>query len=72
MQSHRHFERRRTMRGTAYTLEEFQNKYRLSPDIAEDLFFRFGPSSVELDILMAAKKTVPSIQTITREIEVLR
>ncbi len=68
MQPDRHFERRRTIRGNAYTLEAFQARYGLPPDEAEDLFFRFGPSSIELDILMAAKKRAPSIHAITEEI----
>jgi hypothetical protein len=52
------FERRRPVRGAPYSLEEFQRKYDLAPDTAEDLFQRFGPSSVELDLLMAAKRSL--------------
>ncbi|WP_420832196.1 hypothetical protein [Rhizobium cauense] len=68
MQLDRHFERRRAVRGRAYTMEEFQARYGLHEQEAEDLFFRFGPSSIELDLLMAAKRKVPSIQTVTQEI----
>jgi hypothetical protein len=67
MHSDRHFERRRALRGNAYTLEEFRSRYGLHQDVAESLFYRFGPSSIELDILMAAKKRVPSIHVITQE-----
>ncbi|MBD9448062.1 hypothetical protein [Rhizobium sp. RHZ01] len=68
MHSDRDFERRRVLRGNAYTLEEFRSRYGLHPDVAEDLFYRFGPSSIELDILMAAKTRVASIHAITQEI----
>ncbi len=67
MHSDRHFKRRRALRGNAYTLEEFRSRYGLHQDVAESLFYRFGPSSIELDILMAAKKRVPSIHVITQE-----
>lgn len=49
-------ERHRQMRGTPYSLAEFQAKYGLANKEAEDLFVRFGPSSIELDLLMAAKQ----------------
>jgi hypothetical protein len=53
------FLRKAQSRGRPYTLEEFRQKYDLPPSQAEDLFHRFGPSSVELDILMAAKRRHP-------------
>lgn len=48
------FQRRNQQRGVAYSLEQFTEKYDLDDARAEDLFYRFGPSSIELDILMAA------------------
>jgi hypothetical protein len=41
--------------GQPYTLEEFAAKYELDGDRAKTLFYRFGPSSVDLDLLMRAK-----------------
>jgi hypothetical protein len=41
--------------GRPYTLEEFAAKYQLDEDRAKALFHRFGPSSVDLDLLMRAK-----------------
>lgn len=67
MDRQRSFERRRPVRGVAYSLAEFQRKFRLDDRMAEDLFFRFGPSSVELDLLMAAKRQTPSFQELTSE-----
>lgn len=64
MTNDRLFERRRVLRGAAYSLEEFQHKYELTPDTACDLYTRFGPSSVELDLLMAAKRRKPSLTTL--------
>ena len=61
-------ERQRPLRGRPYTIDEFRLKYRLDAGTAEDLFARFGPSSVELDLLMAAKRRTPSIHSITQEI----
>jgi hypothetical protein len=49
------FRRMGQSRGAAYSLEQFAKKYGLNDERAEDLFYRFGPSSVELDLLMAAK-----------------
>jgi hypothetical protein len=49
------FRRSGQSRGFAYSLEQFAKKYELTDEIAEDLFYRFGPSSVELDLLMTAK-----------------
>ena len=51
--------RSRTMRGRPYSLNEFASKYGLKNEQAENLFSRFGPSSVELDLLMAAKRRPP-------------
>jgi len=51
----RYFRRRHQVRGVSYSLEQFAEKYDLDSEKAEDLFYRFGPSSVELDLLMAAK-----------------
>ena len=42
-------------RGKPYELDEFRRRYNLDPKVARGLFKRFGPSSVELDLLMAAK-----------------
>jgi len=47
------------LRGRPYTLEEFSEKYALPADEAESIFKRFGPSSVELDLLMSAKGIKP-------------
>lgn len=56
----RETERRiRTLRGRPYSLHEFATKYGLQNEQAESLFSRFGPSSVELDLLMAAKRRSP-------------
>ena len=68
MTSTKQTERQRPLRGRPYTIDEFRSKYRLDAGTAEDLFVRFGPSSVELDLLMAAKRRTPSIQTITQDI----
>lgn len=51
----RSFRRSNQLRGVAYSLVDFASKYELDDERAEDLFYRFGPSSVELDLLMAAK-----------------
>lgn len=67
MEAQRPFERRRPVRGAAYTLAEFQEKYALGDSLAEDLFVRFGPSSIELDLLMAAKRRAPSLNELTKE-----
>lgn len=55
------FQRRRQARGRPYTLGEFAKRYGLAEDEAKDLYIRFGPSAIELDLLMAAKKKMPSI-----------
>ncbi|WP_275788752.1 hypothetical protein [Pararhizobium gei] len=59
MQSREVRSRPRLVRGKPYTLEEFQEKYGLDPEEAEALFKRFGPSSIELDLLMSAKGRHP-------------
>jgi hypothetical protein len=60
--------RSRVARGRPYSLAEFADKYGLDDDTALKLFTRFGPSSVELDLLMAAKTRLPSIHTITEDL----
>lgn len=52
----KHVERKRRAGGEAYTLEAFAEKYGIDPVEATDLFTRFGPSKIELDLLMAAKR----------------
>lgn len=42
-------------RGKPYELDEFRRRYNLDPKLARSLYERFGPSSFELDLLMAAK-----------------
>lgn len=49
------FHRRFQRKGVAYSLDEFAAKYELNDEHAEDLFYRFGPSSIDLNLLMAAK-----------------
>jgi hypothetical protein len=51
------FLRKNQTKGIAYSLEEFAEKHGLGSEMAEDLFYRFGPSSIDLDLdlLMAAK-----------------
>jgi hypothetical protein len=61
-------ERRRVVRGAPYSPAEFQRKYGLDDATAEDLFARFGPSSIELDLLMAAKRRIPSFNELTKEL----
>ncbi|PDT13830.1 hypothetical protein CO670_26165 [Rhizobium sp. J15] len=51
--------RSRILRGRPYSLDEFASKYGLQSEQAESLFTRFGPSSIELDLLMAAKRRAP-------------
>ncbi|MGR9257317.1 hypothetical protein [Rhizobium leguminosarum] len=51
--------RSRILRGRPYSLDEFASKYGLKGEQAESLFARFGPSSIELDLLMAAKRRRP-------------
>ncbi|MBB4235456.1 hypothetical protein [Rhizobium esperanzae] len=54
--------RSRILRGRPYSLDEFASKYGLGGEQAESLFTRFGPSSIELDLLMAAKRRSPVLQ----------
>lgn len=61
-------ERKRPVRGKPYSLEEFEQKYALDRESAKAIFERFGPSSIELDLLMAAKKRTPSIHAITEDL----
>lgn len=49
----------RRNRGEPYTLERFRQRYGLSANEARDLFQRFGPSAIELDLLMQAKGRSP-------------
>ncbi|MCV9960417.1 hypothetical protein OIU34_00770 [Pararhizobium sp. BT-229] len=49
----------RRLRQPHYTLEQFAKKYGLHHDEAKILFEKFGPSSVELDLLMRAKGIKP-------------
>lgn len=42
--------------GKQYRFEDFKDRYALDVDQARDLFERFGPSVVELDLLMASKR----------------
>ncbi|ASW04740.1 hypothetical protein CKA34_01685 [Rhizobium sp. 11515TR] len=67
MEMQRSFERRRPIRGAAYCLADFQKKYGLDDATAQDLFVRFGPSSIELDLLMAAKRKIFSFDDLTNE-----
>ncbi|MDM9622325.1 hypothetical protein A6U87_25720 [Rhizobium sp. AC44/96] len=50
---------RKVLRGRPYSLSEFARKYRLDEEEAERLFQKFGPSAMELDLLMAAKRRPP-------------
>ncbi|WEZ84239.1 hypothetical protein P6U16_06135 [Rhizobium sp. 32-5/1] len=47
--------RARQQRGAPCTLAEFKQRYNLGDEEALDLFTRFGPSEIELDLLMTAK-----------------
>ncbi|MFB2567444.1 hypothetical protein [Rhizobium sp. IMFF44] len=51
----------------AYCLADFQKKYGLNDAIAEDLFVRFAPSSIEFDLLIAAKRKILSFDDLTKE-----
>lgn len=52
---------RKVIRGRPYSIAEFARKYRLDDVEAKRLFYKFGPSSTELDLLMAAKRKPPSL-----------
>jgi len=47
--------RARQQRGEPCTLQVFQERYNLGEEEALDLYTRFGPSEIELDLLMRAK-----------------
>lgn len=49
------------MRQPHYSLEQFAKKYGLHLDEAKMLFEKFGPSLVELDLLMGAKGIKPLV-----------
>ncbi|MBD8554218.1 hypothetical protein IFT84_06725 [Rhizobium sp. CFBP 8762] len=53
-------------RGAPCTVEHFAAKYNLDADEAARLYARFGPSEMELDILMAAKGKTPQPQNHAR------
>lgn len=42
--------------GETWTVEHFQLKYNLNAGEAERLFQKFGPYSVDLDVIMRAKR----------------
>ncbi|NEI73197.1 hypothetical protein GR212_26930 [Rhizobium lusitanum] len=67
METQRAYERRRVIRGASYSLAEFQKKYSLDDGVAENLFVRFGPSAIELDLLMRAKRYMPSFNDLTKD-----
>lgn len=46
----------RRLKGPQYTIEAFAEKYKLQLEEARNLFEKFGPSSVDLDILMSARR----------------
>jgi hypothetical protein len=52
---------RKVIRGRPYSIAEFARKYRLEESEAKRLYDKFGPSSTELDLLMAAKRRTPSM-----------
>ena len=54
---------RKVVRGRAYSIAEFARKYRLDDAEAKRLFYKFGPASTELDLLMAAKRRPPTLAT---------
>ncbi|MDE1996316.1 MAG: hypothetical protein KGI75_27695 [Rhizobiaceae bacterium] len=56
-----HTPARKVVRGRPYSVSEFARKYRLDDQEAKRLFEKFGPSSTELDLLMAAKRHPPSL-----------
>lgn len=51
--------RRRVTRGGPWTLKEFATTYGLADDEATRLFTRFGPSMIDLMLLMTAKGVHP-------------
>lgn len=44
-----------------YDLEQFRRAYDLPEEEAERLYRKFGPSAIELDALMQAKRLVGSL-----------
>ena len=54
---------RKVIRGRPYSIAEFARKYRLDDAEAKRLFYKFGPSSTELDLLMDAKRRPPTLAT---------
>lgn len=60
--------RSKSPRGKSYTLADFESAYRLDTRTARDLFDRFGPSAVNLDLLMAAKRRTPTIDDVTADL----
>lgn len=55
--------RSRILRGRPYSLDELAARYDLLSDEAESLFTRFGPYSIEIDLLMAAKRRHRFVKT---------
>ncbi|MGV1757644.1 MULTISPECIES: hypothetical protein [unclassified Rhizobium] len=55
---------RKVMRGRPYSIAEFARKYRLDETEAKRIFYKFGPSSTELDLLMAAKRKQSTLSSI--------
>ncbi|QND47132.1 hypothetical protein HB780_15520 [Rhizobium lusitanum] len=55
---------RKVLRGRPYSIAEFARKYRLDDKEAKRLFDKFGPSSTELDLLMAAKRKLPGLPSV--------
>jgi len=54
---------RKVIRGRPYSIAEFARKYRLDDTEAKRIFYKFGPSSTELDLLMAAKRKQPTLSS---------
>lgn len=54
---------RKVVRGRPYSIVEFARKYRLDDAEARRIFYKFGPSSTELDLLMAAKRRPPTLSS---------
>lgn len=49
----------RKIRGAACTLAQFAARYGMKEEDAEPIFIKFGPSTIDLDILMRAKGKQP-------------
>lgn len=54
------FKLKRVARGENCSLEEFRERYDLTDADATRIYSKFGPSCVELEILMAAKRSLIS------------